>query len=414
MALPLAILLASLMTFGNMGENFELTAMKSAGVSLFRIMLPLIIFISIVCIGAFFFSNNVLPKAQTKFWTLAFSLRQKSPELEIPPGEFYDGIQGYHIYVESKDGGWLKNMMIYDFSKGFENATVTVADTGKIAFTEDKKYILLTLLHGESFENAKQQRMSYSPQSTLYWRQTFKDKELLLDFNSEFNRFNESVMKGEYVSKNANELVQTIDSLNKMVNEQTPFLAQNILANNYLGRERLPNFQINEKKLDEKANFDSIFNEMKMLDKQRVVTETMNIARQKKENNAIQSASLSSTLTTLRKHQIELYRKFTLSFACLIFFFIGAPLGAIIRKGGLGMPIVTSVMMFIFYYIIDNTGFKMAREGLWETWQGMCLSSVVLLPIGIFLTYKAAVDATLFRTESYLLIWEKVKKFFRK
>ncbi|MDR1652371.1 MAG: LptF/LptG family permease [Prevotellaceae bacterium] len=414
MSLPLAILLASLMTFGNLGENFELTAMKSAGISLFRIMLPVIVFISMVCVGAFFFSNNILPKAQTKLWTLVFSLRQKSPELEIPAGEFYDGIQGYNIYVESKENGWLKNIMIYDFSKGFDNATVTVADSGKIAFTGDKKYLLLTLLRGESFENAKQQRMSYAPNSTLYWRQNFKNKDILLDFNSDFKRFDESVMHGQYVSKNATELLHTIDSINILINQQMPLLANNMITYNYLGRERLQGFQPDDSKGDSKMKFDSIFTRMNMPDKQRVVSETMNIARQKKESNSVNAATFGDTISKLRQHQIELYRKFTLSFACLIFFFIGAPLGAIIRKGGLGMPIVTSVLMFIFYYIIDNTGFKMAREGLWEAWRGMLLSSAVLLPIGIFLTSKAAADATLFRTESYLLMWEKIKTFFRK
>ncbi|GHV43930.1 hypothetical protein FACS1894180_4480 [Bacteroidia bacterium] len=414
MSLPLAILLASLMTFGNMGENFELTAMKSAGISLFRIMLPLIIFLSMLCVGAFFFSNNILPKAQTKLWTLVFSLRQKSPELEIPAGEFYDGIQGYHIYVEEKNDGWLKNIMIYDFSKGFNNARVTVADTGKIAFTEDKKYLMLTLLHGESFENAKQQRMTYSSQSTLYWRQTFKDQKILVDFNSDFQRFNESVMQGQYVSKNASELLQTIDSLNNMVNQQAPLLAQNMIAHNYLGRERQQNVTLNEKELDENENFNTVFKKMNMLDKQRVVSETMNIAKQKKESNAASTAMLLSTMTEVRRHQIELYRKFTLSFACLVFFFIGAPLGAIIRKGGLGMPIVVSVLMFVFYYIIDNTGFKMAREGLWEAWRGMCLSSAILLPIGIFLTYKAAKDSELFRSEAYQKFFKKTGYFWKK
>jgi len=405
MALPLAILLASLMTFGNLGENFELTAMKSAGISLFRIMLPLIIFISMICVGAFFFSDNILPKAQTKLWTLVFSLRQKSPELEIPPGEFYDGINGYHIYIEGKNGGWLKNMMIYDFSRGFQNASITLADSGKIAFTADKKYIMLTLLHGEGFENLKGQRTSYSSTSIPYRRETFIKKEILLDFNTAFNRLDESIFKDEYVSKNLNELLQTIDSVQNIVDKQTAILGKNMIANNYLGRERTANIQLKTKPKNAKTErFDSIFRKMNSVDKQRVVNETMNIVKQKKESNLFSAVSVESDITKIRRHQIELYRKFTLSFACLIFFFIGAPLGAIIRKGGLGMPIVVSVLMFIIYYIIDNTGFKMAREGLWATWQGMWLSSAVLLPIGIFLTYKAAKDSALFRNEAYLKI----------
>jgi len=414
MALPLAILLASLMTFGNLGENFELTAMKSAGVSLFRIMLPLIIFISMTCVGAYFFSNDILPKAQTKLWTLIFSLRQKSPEVEIPTGEFYDGITGYHIYIEEKDGGWLKNMMIYNFSRGFQNASITLADSGKIAFTADKKYLMLTLLHGEGFENLQNQRSSYST-SIPYRRETFTQKEILIDFNTAFDRYDESILKDEYVSKNFNELLQTIDSVQNIVDNQTAILGKELIAHNYLGRERNQNVQFNtEKKVAKSEKFDNIFSKMNSIDKQRVVSETMSIARQKKDANTFSNATISSEILKIRRHQIELYRKFTLSFACLIFFFIGAPLGAIIRKGGLGMPIVVSVLMFIFYYIIDNTGFKMAREGLWATWQGMWLSSAILLPIGIFLTYKAAKDSALFRNEAYLKIYQKIIGIFKK
>lgn len=414
MALPLAILLASLMTFGNLGENFELTAMKSAGISLFRIMLPLILFISIVCVGAFYFSDNILPKAQTKLWTLIFSLRQKSPELEIPTGEFYDGISGYHIYCEAKDGTYLKNIMIYDFSRGFQNSNVTLADTGKIAFTADKKYLMITLLHGESFENLKGQKMSYSSTSIPYRRETFKEKEILLDFNTAFNRYDESILKGEYISKNFKELLQTIDSVQVVVDSNSVALGKNLIAHNYLGRENFntahPLPKINNVRAQK---FDSLFVKMTSIEKQRIVDETMDIVKRKKEANLYNSMSIDNDISKIRRHQIELHRKFTLSFACLIFFFIGAPLGAIIRKGGLGMPIVVSVVMFIVYYIIDNTGFKMAREVLWDTWQGMWLSSAVLLPVGIFLTYKAAKDSELFRNEAYLKIYQKIISAFK-
>src|SRR5665647_1006562 len=206
MALPLAILLASLMTFGNLGENFELTAMKAAGISLFRIMRPLILLISMVCVGAFYFSNFVLPIAQTKLWTLIFSLRQKSPEFDIPVGEFYSGISNYNIYVRGKEGSLLKNMMIYDFSKEFENANVMVADSGRVQFTADNKYLLLSLYDGESFENLKKQRISNSPSSIPYKRETFKQKDMLLDFDTELNRFDESLLQDQHVSKNIKQL----------------------------------------------------------------------------------------------------------------------------------------------------------------------------------------------------------------
>ena len=202
MALPLAILLAALMNFGNLGENFELIAMKSAGISLFRIMRGLIVFIAFICVGAFFFSNNVLPVAQTKLWTLIFSLRQKSPEFDIPEGEFYSGINGINLYVRHKvpEKRLLKDLMIYDFTNGFDNATVMLADSGRVQFTADNKYLKLTLLNGESFENLKQQSNNSSANSIPYRRETFSTKEMLIDFDTEFNRYDESILKDQHIS----------------------------------------------------------------------------------------------------------------------------------------------------------------------------------------------------------------------
>jgi lipopolysaccharide export system permease protein len=406
MALPLAILLASLMTFGNLGENFELMAMKSSGVSLFRIMLPLIIFIAVVSVSAFFFSNNVLPKAQAKFWALMFSLRNKSPEVEIPSGEFYNGIQGYHIYVGNKDGKWLKDMMIYDFSSGFNNTSVTIADTGQLQFTADKKYLKIVLSNGEYFENLKNQRISYSSRSIPYRRETFKKKEMLIDFNSDFKRYDESVMKDQYVSKNITQLTASIDTMKREVEKQNIVRAMTAVQQNYFGRERTSGskIEINGKNADLAGyNPDSAFLKMKYTEKKQIAENALSLARQKQENIKY-NTMIENEKLQLRRHEIEWHRKFSLSFACLIFLFIGAPLGAIIRKGGLGMPVVISVMMFIFYYIIDNTGYKLARDGLWDVWHGMWLSSFVLLPIGIFLTYKAAKDSEIFRSEVYVKV----------
>jgi lipopolysaccharide export system permease protein len=420
MALPLAVLLAALMTFGNLGENFELTAMKAAGVSLFRIMRPLILLIAAVSVGAFFFSNDVLPMTQNKLWTLIWSLKAKSPELEIPQGEFYNGINGYNIYVQRKEGAWLHDMMIYDFSQGFQGASITLADTGKISFTADKKYLLLTLMHGESFENLKNQRMSYpsTPASSIpYRREMFKRKEILLYFDSEFNRYDESTGTDLHVSKNLVQLTHAIDSLEKMVDAENSLQATEMVYHNFFGREQKPDLKINNNisKATLKANNpDSAFIKMNYTDKQRVATETMNIVHQKKENNKYTRDMIAESMLKMRRHQMEWHQRFTLAFACLIFFFIGAPLGAIIRKGGLGMPVVISVIMFVVYYIINTFGMKMAREGLWEVWQGIWLSSAILLPVGIFLTYKAAVDAMLFRSERYVVLWEKLKKLIIK
>ncbi len=411
MALPLAILLAALMTFGNLGENFELTAMKAAGISLFRIIRPLIIFISAICVGAFYFSNNAMPIIQTKLWTLILSLKQKSPEFDIPVGEFYSGINGINIYVRNKEKHILKDLMIYDFSSGFENATVMVSDSGRVQFTEDNKYLLLTLYDGESFENLKNQRISSSPSSIPYRREIFKIKEILIDFDTKFNRFDEKMLSDQHVSKNFSQLTHSIDSVSKIAEIRKNGQASELIQRHYLGREIQNGTRLNDsiKRTKTKLNPDSLFlslNQMSMINVSRNALEQ---AKSMKDMIQYNKMMLNEPTSYVLRHEIERHRKFTLSFACLIFFFIGAPLGAIIRKGGLGMPVVISVIMFIFYYMVDNTGYKMARESLWPSFEGMWLSSAVLLPIGVFLTYKAVLDATLLNTEQYFKIWNILK-----
>ncbi len=429
LALPLALLLASLMTFGNLGENFELNAMKSSGISLFRIMRPLAFFIASVSIAAFFFSNTVLPIAQTKLWTLVISLKQKSPELDIPVGEFYKGIDGVNLYVRDKEGDLLKNMMIYDFSSGFSNAVVLVADSGRIKISADKKYLMLTLYDGESFENLKSQRQSAMLSNIPYRRETFGVKEILFEFDSNFNRFDETILEDQHVSKNIIQLGQSIDSVSKIISARSITHSRELLNFHYLGREKFPEMNLTEilksdstnikidsinATADSKYNYDSVYASLESIDKKTSLATAVQKARNMMDQVDYQNIMLGSEIKYVNRHQSEWHRKFTLSFACLIFFFIGAPLGSIIRKGGFGAPVVISVLMFIVYYIIDNTGYKMAREGLWDAYQGMWLSSSVLLPIGIFLTYKAAVDATLFNPEAYTIFFKKVNLIISK
>ncbi|MCQ2310128.1 MAG: LptF/LptG family permease [Paludibacteraceae bacterium] len=413
LALPLAILLASLMTFGNLGEKFELTAMKSAGVSLFRIMRPLTIFIGCVAVGAFFFSNYVLPASQAKLWALIFSLRQKSPELDIPVAEFYDGINGYNIYVRKKNvrTGLMEDMMIYDYSKGFENASVTVADFGRVFFTQDNRYLLLHLYSGESFENLdqQQQRMVGGQESVPYRRETFREKQVLIDFNTELMRYDASVLDDQHVSKNVAALRHSIDSVSELSQLRAEEQGRELSTNRYFGRERLSGRELVPLTKENMAEFSiqTLRDSLRVDQMRRALQVALDRAKAHQDQVAYNAVMLEDYNMYIRRHQIELYRRYTLSFACLIFFFIGAPLGAIIRKGGLGAPIVISVVMFIVYYIIDNTGYKMAREGLWPVWQGMWLSSAVLLPIGAFLTYKAATDSGLFNPEVWIKIYEK-------
>ena len=418
LALPLAILLASLMSFGNLGEKSELTAMKAAGISLFRIMRPLAISLMFICGGAFLFSNYVLPVSQTKLWALIFSLRQKSPELEIPQGEFYDGIDGYNIYVRHKNPkiGMLYDMMIYDYTEGFQNATVMVADSGQIFFTEDNKYLLLRLYSGESFENLdrKQKRATRTEKNIPYRRESFAQKQLLIDFDSELNRYDEDVLSDQHVSKNVGQLLESIDSVQVLAHERSAEQSVVLVESRYFGRERQSGRDVKQESSGAPSfksyELDSLLASLTPDERYRAAAASLERAKSQREQIDYNALMLNDYQRYIRRHEIELHRKFTLAFACLVFFFIGAPLGAITRKGGLGMPVVISVVMFIVYYIIDNTGYKMAREALWPCWAGMWLSSMVLLPIGVFLTYKAATDSALFNPDAWVKMLRKVKR----
>ncbi len=416
MALPLAILLASLMTFGNLGERFELTAIKASGISLMKAMKPLVIFIALVAIGAFFFQNYVLPVAQAKMWTLLYSVRQKSPELEIPEGVFYDQIPGYNFYVEKKDRntGTLYDMMIYDVSRGFENSRIILADSGHLKLADDKEHLFLQLYKGEQFENLKENNGA-TPRSgnQPYRRESFDKKEILLAFDANFNRMDESGMRNQYVGKNIAQLRATIDSVTQRVDSVGAVYAQELMDATYLrvprtitrwenGHEEMVEVEDIEPVAENRLiDVDSLFYLRRPELTGNYLNEALMRAQRIRQDYEFKSYAMQDDRKTIRRHDIEMQKKFTLSFACLIFFFIGAPLGAIIRKGGLGAPLVISVLLFIVYYIIDNTGYKMARDGKIAVWEGMWLSSTILLPLGVFFTYKAVKDSAVFDVDAY-------------
>ena len=418
MALPLAILLASLMTFGNLGEQFELTAMKASGVSLIKAMRPLMVLIGLIAIGAFFFQNNVLPVAQTKMWTLLYSMRQKSPELEIPEGVFYDQIPGYNLFVQEKnrENGTLYEVMIYDMSKGFDNASIILADSGRMAMTEDKNHLFLKLWQGESFENLKEAGAG-NVKNVPYRRESFDLKEILLKFDANFNRMDEDGMRNQYVGKNISELRATIDSVSLRVDSLGRDYGEQVMTAPRVGVPynkievhdgKQVKIKIPDVQMAHPLNVDSIFRGTSSAAQVNYLSQALNKAKQQRQEFEFRGLVMQDERKTIRRHDIELQKKFTLSFACIIFFFIGAPLGAIIRKGGLGMPLVISVLLFIFYYIIDNTGYKMARDGRVAVWEGMWLSPAVLLPLGIFFTYKAVKDSAVFNRDAYLNFFRKL------
>lgn len=454
MALPLGILLASLMTFGNLGERSELTAIKASGVPLIRIMKPLIYVVIGFAVIAFFFQNDVQPRAQVKMYTLLFSFRQKSPELEIPEGSFYTQIPGYNVFVKSKnkDTGVLRDVMIYDISRGGDNATILLADSMRMAFTGDSRFLYLHLYEGEQFENLREQRMS--DRNVPFRREKFLDKEILIPFDNNFSRLDESQMRRQYVGKNITELNATIDSIGSKVDSignvlsrELPRVAfpmvmpQSMLsdldrpednrrpaAQSLLpGRETpTPGYemQVTNDAMSTRAkssadadkgtaaqtviSLDSLLETLTPSRRGEVASYARRINESRELDMRFKAAYLSDEKLTMRRHEIELFKKFTLSVACIIFFFIGAPLGAIIRKGGLGTPLVISVLLFVVYYMIDNAGFKMARDAHAPVWFGCWLSTMVLLPLGVYVTYMAMNDSSAFNKDTYIRLIRRI------
>lgn len=419
MALPLAILLASLMTFGNLGERSELTAIKSSGISLLRVMKPLVILVMAIAVGAFFFQNDILPKAQVKMWTLLFSMKQKSPEVEIPESVFYDQIPGYSLYVKSKnrDTGVLYDVMIYDISRGGDNSTILLADSARMALTKDSKYLYLHLFTGEQFENLREQRAL--DRNVPFRRESFVDKEILIPFDANFNRLDEGGMRSQYVGKNMTELRQTIDSISSRVDSIGGEYARDLKRTSFPGVVRSNYFADMENVTDKNGGkgemvpksaevpvkalpIDSLLSALTPSQQGDIYSSARMMTKNRASELEFRALSMADEKYLIRRHEIELIKKFTLSVACIIFFFIGAPLGAIIRKGGLGTPLVISVLLFLFYYIIDNTGYKMAKDGRIAVWVGMWLSTSVLLPLGMFVTYKAMNDSSVFNKDLYI------------
>lgn len=413
MALPLAVLLSSLMTFGNLGEKFELTALKASGISLYKIMKPLIILMGFVAVGAFFFQNNVLPVSQTKMYTLLFSIRQKSPEVEIPEKSFYDQIPNINLYIDSKDTetGMLYGMIIYDVTRGFENTRVILADSGKMTFTEDKTRLFLQLYSGEMFENLRDNTMGVNSSRYMpFRREGFSEKQIYMSFDANLNRIDEGGIRSQYVGQNITELRHSIDSINGRLDSIGGVYANEILAqplvglptreNKYVG-DTLVSVRRPEVAMVDPYDLDSLFNSPSQSFAKTYLSQALAKARRQKMDYEYRSMMISEEAKVMRRHDIEMQRKFTLSFACIIFFFIGAPLGAIIKKGGIGTPLVISVFLFIVYFIIDNAGLKMARDGKVEVYLGMWLSAYALFPLGIFFTYKAVGDSAVFNMDAY-------------
>lgn len=407
-ALPLAILLASLMTFGNFGEKLELLAMKAAGIPLFRIMMPLIICCTILGGISFYFQNVVSPYAQMQLYTLMYSIKQASPESEIPEKTFYDRLEGYNIYVgkKNKETGVLYDVVIYDVSQGFENTNILLSDSATITSTSDERHMILSMFSGEQFSNLQEQNIN--KKNVPYRRETFEKKDVIIEVEGGFEMKDASTMKGNADSKNIKELEVSIDTLS---------LQNDSIADNHWVNLKRTTYNVNTKLNNndsvrmQKANVysinaDSVYSIATKKSRLSWKRSQLNRIKQMKVDYEIKHNILHSREKDLNKHKISWWNKFTLSIGCLIFFFIGAPLGAIVRKGGLGYPVLISVATFILYYIFNTSGYKMSREGEWHVWFGAWLSTMILAPLGVFFTYQSNKDSEIFNSDS-------INRFFR-
>lgn len=405
-AFPLAILLASLITFGNLGESSELTAIKAAGISLMQSMRSLIVIVCGVACLSFYFQDVIGPSANLSFRQLLVSMKQKSPELEIPEGIFYDGIPGSNLYVQRKDmaTGKLYGVMIYKMNGSYEDAAIILADSGMMQSTAEKKHLLLTLWSGEWFENMQQTDMAGSA-SVPYRRETFAHKRIVLDFDSGFN-MSDNDFGMNATTKDLGRILHDADSLRQAADSCGHAYWRDARQWRLPASAGTKADSIAADKLfaTHKLDPDSTYNRLSSDDKLAVARAAYGDVRSMEYDLEMKSDFAETTWSTYRRHQIEAYNKFTGSLICIIFFFIGAPLGAIIRKGGLGVPVIISVLIFIIYYILENTGTRMVRENIWVVWYGKLISTALLTPLAVFFTYKANKDSTVFNIDAYMSV----------
>ena len=403
-AFPLAILLSSLIVFGNLGESSELTAIKAAGISLLQASRSLIVIVCLIAGISFYFQDIVGPNADKSFYQLLLSVKQKSPELEIPEGTFYDGIPNANLYVQKKNikTGMLYGIMIYRRTNSYEDQAIILADSGMMQTTAEKKHLLLTLHNGEWFENMQSGELGGAA-NVPYRRETFSLKRIVLDFDSEFSLADESGIAADARSKSLNTILVDLDSI--------------IIFNDSIGRQferdarrrtfymptinKKDSLKAYEQAASGKVNFDTLLAKLPDDAKRKTMERAMEKAQSESFDLNMKSDYSFNINRHERLHRMEAINRFTLALSCIIFFFIGAPLGAIIRKGGMGVPVIISVLVFIIYYIFENSGMRMARADEWTVWFGKLISTMALAPVAIFFTHKANNDSVVFNVDLY-------------
>lgn len=426
LALPLGILLASLMFFGQIGERLELLAMKASGVPLYRIMAPLFATVALLSVGLFYFQNTYMITSQVRMWTLLYSARFAKPELEIPERTFYNGIPGYSIYVGRRDQqhiGRMHDIMIYDHKLGNEKTRIIRADSGRITMDDSQQFLTWRLHKGQSFENMSRPTVPSDPKPTAYAKERFDYKEIVIEFDANFKVQDESDMSGRFIGKNLSQLnyaidttTHTIDSLRTVAANQITELADR-QSYSYSLPSRFDTTSTSIKQRKMLLGSDTITTGITLdsLMRHASIHDSLNTMRTALSQLQMIRTESQSRLDIdrgayfdYRTNRQEWHKKFTFPVACLVFFFIGAPLGAIIRKGGLGVPVLTSVGFFIAYYIIDTFGQNMIRSEKIGVVPGMWLSTLVLLPIGIVLTWQATRDSASLNTEAYGVFFRRL------
>jgi lipopolysaccharide export system permease protein len=492
MALPLSILMSSLMTFGNMGEFYELTAIKASGISLQRIMMPLIILVIFISIGAFFFANEVLPYTNLKMRSLLYDVRNQRPEIQILPGSFYSGIDGYSLRIERKNPStnMLYDIKIYDHTQNRGNISITIADSGRMIITEDERDLIFTLYGGYSYTELADEKNLRRTKTYPHRFDRFDEERIIIKLvGFSLTRTDEDLFRNHYSMLDLNQLKVMEDSINKDIVEKEEVVNSTLILGNYF-RKRTTNISrpqhvagslknkpdsafitevIDDRKEQFKSrpvnkmnpdstNLDSVhslilrrklkpgaiinseihertdpyiypespaiskdmrntnrdtafytnlFDRLTLKEKENVLSAAQSYSRSARTYIVSSAQTIDAKIKNLHRFEIEWQRKFTIAFACLVFLFIGAPLGAIIRKGGLGLPLVISTLFFIFYYVISLVGEKMVREGFLPDYQGMWLASFIFFIAGVFLTYKATTDAAMLNFETYAVVIRK-------
>jgi len=421
MALPLAILLASLMTFGNMGEFSELSALKASGIPLQRIMRPLIILLAILAVISFFFSNNVLPYSTEKARTLLWDIRRKKPDINIQAGTFYNGVPDFSIKITKKDPetNRLEDLIIYDHRDRRGNASVILADSGYMKLTPDETGLIMTIYSGHSYNEMPEKKTGVTYRRYPSRKDKFIEQSLVIPLSGfDLERSEEGLFKSNAAMKNISELTFYIDSMNKKYTEKVNFQFSEFNDTKlYFEKNYVTVFSDTPEGVDtlrRLKTFDAraIFDSLTVFDKRTALTSA--IEKLKDANNflTIKNESLHYEVKAIKRYEVEWNKKLTMSFACLVFFFIGAPLGAIIRKGGLGTPAVISIFFFVIYYVISISGQKLVEEDVVGTFAGMWAASYILLPIGVFLTYKATTDSVIMNIDTYLMFFRKIRDYF--